>query len=312
MKLQEVTVHGHAVHYRTAGTEGPVLVLLHGITSSSQTWEAVIPLLARDHRVIAPDMQGHGESAKPQGDYSLGAYASGVRDLLAVLGHDRVSIVGHSLGGGVAMQFAYQFPDHLERMILVSSGGLGREVSVMLRSASLPGAEIVIPLLTSDPMRRVGSVLAKALELTKTRTADDLEEIGRGFASLGDFETRRAFVTTVRGIIGLSGQKVSAMDRLYLTAEVPSLLIWGERDPIMPVSHAYAAHEAMPGNRLEVMVGAGHFPHRTQPERFAALLRKFVATTEPAELDLERLRRRLREGAPKRPQPDAGGVTPGA
>jgi pimeloyl-ACP methyl ester carboxylesterase len=194
------------------------------------------------------------------------------------------------------MQFAYQFPERLERLVLVSSGGLGREVSVMLRSASLPGAEIVIPLLTSQPMRRVGGVLAKALELTGTRTADDMESIGRGFASLGDFETRRAFVTTVRGIIGLGGQRVSARDRLYLTADVPSMLIWGDRDPIMPVSHARTAHHEMPGNRLEVMEGAGHFPHRADPERFAALVRAFVATTEPAVLDPERLRRLLQAG----------------
>jgi pimeloyl-ACP methyl ester carboxylesterase len=296
VKLERTTVHGHAVHYRTAGRQGPVLVLLHGITSSSATWESVIPLLARDHQVIAPDMQGHGESAKPSGDYSLGAYASGVRDLLTVLGHDRVTVVGHSLGGGVAMQFAYQFPERLERLVLVNSGGLGREVSVMLRSASLPGAEVVIPLLTSRPMRRVGGVLAKGLELTGTHTAHDLEEIGRGFATLGDFETRRAFVTTVRGIIGLGGQRVSARDRLYLTADVPSLLVWGDRDPIMPVSHARAAQHEMPGARLEVVEGAGHFPHRSDPERFAALLRKFVATTEPAVLDPDRLRRRLQEG----------------
>src|SRR4029453_7765057 len=132
-------VHGHDVAYRQAG-EGPLLVMIHGIAGSSGTWGPVMPLLAERYTVIAPDLLGHGESAKPRGDYSLGAYASGVRDLLAVLGHERVTVVGHSLGGGIAMQFAYQFPERVERLVLVSSGGLGREVHLLLRAAALPGS----------------------------------------------------------------------------------------------------------------------------------------------------------------------------
>src|SRR5919108_4080092 len=138
MECEEIILHGHRVSYRRAGW-GPVVVLIHGITGSSQTWEEVIEPLAEDYTVVAPDLLGHGESAKPRGDYSLGAYASGIRDLLSALGHERATFVGHSLGGGVAMQLAYQFPEHCERLVLVSSGGLGREITTLLRVANRPG-----------------------------------------------------------------------------------------------------------------------------------------------------------------------------
>src|SRR5919204_351381 len=151
----ELTLHGHQVTYRTAG-RGPVLLLLHGITNSSQTWEHVAPLLGERFTLIAPDLLGHGESATPRGDYSLGAHATGVRDLLTALGHDRATVIGHSLGGGIAMQFAYQFPERCERLVLVSSGGLGREVHLLLRAAALPGADYVLPALTSAGLVGVG------------------------------------------------------------------------------------------------------------------------------------------------------------
>jgi pimeloyl-ACP methyl ester carboxylesterase len=240
--VREIGLHGHRVQVRTAGA-GPALVLIHGITGSSATWEPVIPLLARHHSVIAPDLAGHGESAKPRGDYSLGAYASGVRDLLAVLGHDRATVVGHSLGGGVAMQFAYQFPERIERLALVDSGGLGREVSVILRSAALPGAEFVLPLLAADPVLEVGGWLRRQAARVGLHPGADLQEMATGFASLGDLEARQAFIHTVRGIIDVDGQRVSARDRLYLSAGVPSLIVWGERDPMIPVRHGIRAHE---------------------------------------------------------------------
>src|SRR3954454_11891864 len=133
----EIELHGHRVCFRLEG-EGPVVVLIHGITGRSAQWEPAIEHLARHHTVLAPDLLGHGESAKPRGDYSLGAYAAGVRDLVAALGHDRATVVGHSLGGGIAMQFAYQFPERVERLVLIASGGLGREVHPILRAATLP------------------------------------------------------------------------------------------------------------------------------------------------------------------------------
>ena len=296
LRREELEIHGQRVCFHTGG-EGSALVLIHGITATSRTWREVLPRLAEHHTVLAPDLLGHGESAKPRGDYSLGAYASGVRDLMIALGIDKATVIGHSLGGGVAMQLAYQFPDRLERLVLVSSGGLGREVHLMLRLAALPGAEFVLPLIVAQPLRDAGEFVAGALGKLGLRAGPDLEEIALGFASLGDTEARQAFVHTARSIIDIGGQRVSASDRLYLAEEVPSLLVWGERDRIIPVEHGREAHELMPGSRLEVFPGTGHFPHRGDPQRFVELITDFVAETEPATVDMARIRELVLGGA---------------
>src|ERR671917_2646993 len=139
----QVDLHGHRVIYRIAGS-GPPVVLIHGMVNSSRHWERVALALADRYTVIAPDLIGHGDSATPRGDYSLGAHAAVIRDVLSAIGVDRASIVGHSLGGGVAMQYFWQFPQRTERLVLVSSGGLGREVSPLLRSMALPGIGLAV------------------------------------------------------------------------------------------------------------------------------------------------------------------------
>lgn len=293
LREQHIRLHGHEVAYVAAGS-GPVLLLVHGITSSWRTWKKVIPRLAERHTVIAPDLLGHGTSAKPRGDYSLGSFASGLRDLLIVLGHPSATVVGHSLGGGIAMQLAYQFPERCERLVLVNSGGLGREVSLLLRSATLPGAELVLPLLFGQPvLRPVGAAIGKALGALGLRSPGDLEGIAHGVASLSRPEARRAFLHTARSIMDAGGQRVNATDRLYLAESMPSLIVWGERDPLIPADHGRAAHAAMPGSRLELLPAAGHFPFNDEPERFADLLADFVATTEPAAYDEQRVRELL-------------------
>ena len=217
-----------------------------------------------------------------------------MRDLLVALGHDRATVVGHSLGGGVAMQFAYQYPEYLERLVLVSSGGLGREVNLLLRSATLPGSEIVLPLLGAVGLGSAGAVVGEALARIGVRSGPDIAEIGRGIASLQDAEARRAFIHTARGILDAGGQRVSARDRLYLAADVPTLIVWGRRDPLIPVQHGIDAHAAIPGSRLEVFEAAGHFPHRDEPGRFSRLLLGFFEDTEPAELTVESARELMR------------------
>ena len=296
MERTEIVLHGHRVSYRRAGN-GPLLVLLHGIAGSSATWEDVIPRLSGRYTVIAPDLLGHGESSKPPGDYSLGAYANLIRDLLGALGEERGTIVGHSLGGGIALQFAYQFPERCERLVLVSSGGLGRELHLLLRAAALPGAEVVLPWLCVAGRHSVAKV-AHALGWIGLRASADLEEIWRNFASLEDPDARQAFLHTVRGIIDLGGQRLSATDRLYLASAMPTLIVWGERDPLIPVSHGHDAHEKIQGSRLEIFPGAGHFPYRDDPQRFAATLLEFIATTAPMPVDEQQWRGQLQAGMP--------------
>jgi pimeloyl-ACP methyl ester carboxylesterase len=294
-----IRLHGHHVCYRTAGERGPLVLLVHGITGRGAAWGPVTSRLARSHRVLVPDLLGHGTSAKPRGDYSLGAHAAGLRDLMSALDEPVATVVGHSLGGGVAMQFAYQFPQHVERLALVSSGGLGREVNLLLRAAALPGAEQVLPLLTAPWAMSAGTTVARALNRVGLRVGRDLADMGEGFSSLRDRETRAAFVATVRSVIDIGGQRVNATDRLYLAAEVPTLLVWGGRDPMIPAAHGEAAHAAMPGSRLEIFPGAGHFPFLDDPDRFTAVLADFIAGTEPARHDDDRTRALLRARAAK-------------
>jgi pimeloyl-ACP methyl ester carboxylesterase len=276
-ELQHVSIHGHDVRYRRGG-QGPVILLVHGIAGSSRTWREVMPSLAASHEVIAPDLLGHGESAKPIGDYSLGAYASGLRDLLGVLDVPRATVVGHSLGGGVAMQLAYQHPEVCERLVLVGSGGLGREVSWMLRLLAVPGSELLMPLIFPPFLRDRGNDVGRMLHERGVRSAR-IDEMWRSYASLADSPNRRAFLRTLRAVVDPGGQVVSAMDRLYLAAGLPTLIVWGDRDDIIPVSHAHAAHAAIPGSRLEIFNGTAHFPHAEQPSQFVAVLSDFIATT---------------------------------
>src|SRR5665213_686153 len=289
--IRRMTLHGHSVAYRQAGS-GPVVVLVHGITSSSATWERVIPDLARRFTVIAPDLAGHGESDKPKGDYSLGAHASTVRDLLRALGHERATFVGHSLGGGIALQLSYQFPERCERLVLVDSGGLGREVSLLLRAATLPGSELVLPFLAATRLLDAGALAGNLLGRLGLRVPTDLEEIARGHSTLSDSEARAAFVHTLRSVVEPGGQRVDASNRLYRAQHIPVLLIWGARDSIIPVSHGRAAHEQVPGSRLEVFAHSGHFPQLDEPERFLDVLVDFIDSTDPAALDMDGLRQR--------------------
>ncbi|MFC6239146.1 alpha/beta fold hydrolase [Longivirga aurantiaca] len=298
VRRTETLLHGHRTAYRVAGDPDlPVLVLVHGLTSSSATWDPVMSALSREAHVIAPDLLGHGESDKPRGDYSLGAFAAGLRDLLEKLGHSSATVVGHSLGGGVAMQFAYQFPEYTERLGLVASGGLGREVSWVLRAASLPGAELVLPVIAHHRIAVAAASVGRLLRWSPVRPSPSVLEAARGYASLADLPARTAFVHTVRSVIDPGGQRISASDRLYLSTGRPTLIVWGAKDGLIPVSHAYAAHEWIAGSRLELFEQSGHFPHQDEPERFARALLDFLATTEPATGDRAVLRERLGHGA---------------
>jgi len=286
------TIHGHRIGYRCGG-QGPVLLLLHGIAGSSQTWIPAMELLADEYTVLAPDFVGHGHSDKPSGDYSLGNFANWMRDVLVVLGIERVTVVGQSFGGGVAMQFAYQFPERCERLVLVDAGGLGREVNWALRLVTLPGAEFVLPVVFPTFARTWGDSVARVAGRVGLRSVPAME-VWHSYRSLTEAENRRAFVRTMRSVIDPGGQTVSAMDRLYLAERIPTLIVWGERDRIIPLSHAHDALRVAPHCRLEVIPGVGHFPQSEDPVAFVAVLKDFLAASEPSRFAPEQHQRLLR------------------
>jgi len=296
-RLEFRTIHGYRRAFRIAGS-GPVLLLIHGIGDNSTTWNTVQSTLAQRFTVIAPDLLGHGQSDKPRADYSVAAYANGMRDLLSVLDIEKVTVVGHSLGGGVAMQFAYQFPQLVERLILVGAGGVTKDVNIALRIASLPmGGEALallrLPMVLSA-VQMAGKVAGTVLG--STRIGRDLPDVLRILRDLPEPTASAAFTRTLRAVVDWRGQVVTMLDRCYLTESVPAQLIWGEHDAVIPVAHALMAHAAMPGSQLEIFERSGHFPFHDDPDRFVEVVERFIDSTGPAEYDHVALRELLRHG----------------
>lgn len=283
MDQRKLTIHGKRLSYRLAG-EGPLVLLIHGMAGSGTTWKQVMPGLSEHFTVLAPDLLGHGESDKTKGDYSLGAMASSLRDLVVELGYERATVVGQSYGGGIALQFAYQYPERCERLVLVDSGGLGAEVNPLLRMLTLPGSEAVLLVACAPPVRYVVETLGRLALRKKIEDAPVIPELWRSYSSLVDVGARRAFLRTLRAVIDPRGQSVSATDKLYLAAGLPTLIIWGAEDRIIPVEHAYAAHAAISGSWLEIIEGVGHYPHCEAPDRFVDALTEFIESTRPARL----------------------------
>jgi pimeloyl-ACP methyl ester carboxylesterase len=284
---RDVVLPGGELRVLEAGRPGAlpaadteVVVLIHGLAGGAETWAPVLAELDRrdvPFPVIAPDLIGH-----PNADYSLGGYANEIRDLLTARGYRRATIVGHSLGGGIALQFCYQYPQACSRVVLVDAGGLGPELHPVLRAATLPGAEWVLPVLAHTRVINTVGWLVDNGRTVLRRGGPAGHPSLSAFGSLADSARRRAFVITARNIINMAGQRVSGVDKLHLAAEVPTMIVWGERDPIIPVAHARQAVAALPDARVELFEKAGHFPHCEEPARFAALLLDFIATTAPA------------------------------
>ena len=297
-ELQYRTIHGYRRAFRIAGS-GPALLLIHGIGDNSTAWEPVHAHLARRFTVIAPDLLGHGQSDKPRADYSVAAYANGMRDLLSVLDIERVTVVGHSLGGGVAMQFAYQFPQLVDRLILVGAGGVTKDVNIALRFAALPAGGEALALLrlplVLPALQTIGRLLGSVIG--STGVGRDIPNALRILADLPEPTASAAFTRTLRAVVDWRGQVVTMLDRCYLTESVPVQLIWGEEDVVIPVSHAHMAHAAMPGSRLEIFPKSGHFPFHDDPDRFIDLVEEFIDTTTPADYDQDALRELLRKGS---------------
>jgi pimeloyl-ACP methyl ester carboxylesterase len=268
-----VHLNGRDIAFRELPGRGTPILMVHGIGSSMDTWGDVPDrLAAAGAHVITVDLPGHGESSRGPGDYSLGSLASTLRDLLDHLGIGRVHLVGHSLGGGVSMQFRYQFPDRVESMVLESSGGLGEEAFTGLRAAALPGSELVIRWAINERTLSAAAWLGDQLgrvgiepHALSPRALDTV-------SWLGEQDRRTAFLATLRSVVSPKGQRVSALDKLHLMEGHRVLIIWGDRDPMIPVHHGQHAHELLSGSRLVIFPGAGHEPHVHDPDRFTDLV----------------------------------------
>lgn len=293
-----VELNGLELAWREAGpADGEPLLLIHGLAESSRTWDAMLPaLVERGHRVIAVDLLGHGRTSTPRiADYSIPGLSVAVRDLLLLLELDSVTLVGHSLGGGIALQLAYLWPELVGRVVLVSSGGLGRTVGTLLRLASIP---VPIGPLMALPINRLTATAVRRFHRRLGSDHPKTEDWVRVFEGLADPARRRAFLRLVRGAIDLRGQQVAAIDRLHLADSQPLLIVWGEDDAIVPVGHGRRAHALVADSRLEVLPDTGHFPHLDHPERVAQMITRFLEETEPSKLGTADLAARLRGDRP--------------
>jgi pimeloyl-ACP methyl ester carboxylesterase len=305
VEVQRIVVHGHERAFVKMG-KGPALLLLHGLACDHTTWTPLIRELAKNYTVIAPDLLGHGQSDKPRADYSIGGYANGMRDLLTVLNIDKVTVVGHSLGGGVAMQFGYQFPERTERMIVIAPGGFGLEVTPAIRMVTVPGFVQAMGVLTLPGVRHLGKAGLRALAGSGLANSYDLNEVADIYEEMRDARFRRAIHHVVRQCIDFKGQIITMSDRAYLTKEMPTLVIWGTDDKVIPASHAAAAARLAPGAVVEILPNSGHFPHKDHPERVAELMHEFVSSTRPATYNRRRMRQMLLTGNTAPVTPDEG------
>lgn len=277
MRPEHMRLSGGSIAYTLAG-RGPALLLVHGLGGTRHTWQHLIDELARTHSVIAPDLPGHGESDPPAGDYSLGAHACALRDLMLSLRYRRFSLAGHSLGGGVALQTAYQFPERVDRLTLISSGGLGPEISAPLRAATLPGADAVVAALSRLPASVTSRALAAAPALV---SGTDARQIADVLSGLRGAKQRTAFIKTARSVIDWRGQAVSAQRQTGLLHGVPVLLAWGSADTTIPPDHHRAFASRVPEAVTVEIAGAGHYPHETHTSQLLQPMQTFLASTEP-------------------------------
>lgn len=296
-EVQYLTIHGHKRAFVKTGS-GPALLLLHGLGCDHTTWLPVISSLARRYTVIAPDLLGHGRSDKPRADYSVGGYANGMRDLLTVLGIGKATVVGHSFGGGVAMQFAYQYPERTERLVLVAPGGIGRDVTPAIRAMSLPGFQLAMGLATMPGLLQATKLGLRSLAATRMSPVRDLDEVADIVQHLSDRKARSAITHVVRAVVDWRGQVVTMADRAYLTHAMPMAVIWGTDDRVIPAKHADLARQIAPEATVEVIRNAGHFPHKDHPQRFVKILNDFIRSTEPATYHRGRWRSLLKNGIP--------------
>ena len=277
---RSVLAGGCVLAYHESGPpQAPLVLLLHGLASDSGTWDkAAAPLAARGLRVMALDLLGHGRSDKPAGEYLLDDFADSLEAFFAVLDLPAATVCGHSLGGAIAVHFAARRPDLVSRLVLVSAGGLGREVHPLLRAAALPAAPALLALAMRPGMRRLyrDPRVHRALGLT----ADNLVNLRRAGHALGSPAGRASFFASLRGVIDPGGQRGSFIEMRAMAADRPTLIVWNEGDPVIPVAHARAARAHLPdSSRLVVFPNKGHEPHRRDADRFADEVAAFIRSS---------------------------------
>ena len=268
---------GHRIAYLEAGPpDAPIVILLHGLASDADTWDkAVGPLAERGLHVYAVDLLGHGASDKPESTYLLHDFADSLGAFMDELGLHAATLCGHSFGGAIAMFFGSRHPDRVERIVLVSAGGLGREVHPVLRAAALPVAPVLLRAALGPRLRRL--YRRPGFHRVLRLTPENVVNLRRAARALGTDAGQASFFASLRGVIAPSGQRTASEEMRAFAEQVPMLLIWNEGDPVIPLAHAQAHPErAKPYSRLVVFPSRGHEPHRRNAERFADEVAGFV------------------------------------
>jgi pimeloyl-ACP methyl ester carboxylesterase len=249
---------------------GPALVLLHGLGSAGATWDRVAPLLAQRSRVVALDLPGHGVSRAAPSRFDIESIAESLDEALGQLRLHAPTVLGHSYGGALAMRYALDFRDRCRGLVLVNSAGFGLEVHPVLRALTRPGADRAVDALRRLPLSRLGRVGAAA------RSRDlPLDELLRLHGSLQTAEGRTALLSLLRSGVDIAGQRLGTDSPARLSG-LPTLIVWGDPDPIIPVAHARAAQQLIAGSELAFLPGGGHAPHRRRPEELSTAVLGFL------------------------------------
>ncbi len=260
--------------YWALGDKGTPVLLIHGLGASADIWMYNVEALARQHRVYVPDLVGFGRSDKPGPSFSPFDYTPFLDDFMNLLKIERVSLVGQSLGGGIALHYALQFPQKVNKLVLVDSAGLGKEVIWTLRLMSLPW----VGELFSYPNRKGVEIFFRLAVLNRALVTKDFVELYYDIFSRPGFQ--KFFLMILRQIVDIRGAREEILDpimnNLYKIAQ-PVLIIWGEKDGVLPIQHGYLGKEKLPHAKLKIMEGCGHIPFFEKSDEFNELVLNFLA-----------------------------------
>jgi 4,5:9,10-diseco-3-hydroxy-5,9,17-trioxoandrosta-1(10),2-diene-4-oate hydrolase len=268
---QYVRVGSVNTRYWQAGDSGKTVILLHGGGGYLELWQHNIFELAKHHRVYAFDMVGAGRSDKPAAAYTFEFMAQFTRAFMKALDISQASLIGTSAGGGVALTVARDFPELVERLILVGSAGLGKEISFLLRLTTLPGFG---RLLRSPSKAGVAMLYKQAVYDSKLITAEMVEEFYQMAMLPG---AAKATLNVGCSNFNLWGQFYQSLVASLQTITTPTLIIWGRQDPMVPVSHAQKAAKLMPKAQLEIFEACGHWSPIEQPQKFNQRVLEFLS-----------------------------------